>query len=198
MKRTKILRAAAITVLGLSLGAGVASAAPGTGSIDTTGPNSHNEVTFNSGDEVDLDNNNRVNVRNSTDQSAYTGDAKVRHNTTGGDATSGDAMNDNMTTARVSISNANSSSAALAAVGGGGSNMGSIDNTGPSSWNEVTFNNGSSVDVDNNNCVDISNSTSQTATSGDATVSNNTTGGNATSGDASNVNTTDLSINITN
>jgi hypothetical protein len=106
-------------------------------------------------------------------------------------------MNDNMTSAHVSISNTNSNSAALGAVGGG-SNDGSITNTGPSSWNEVTFNNGSSVEVDNNNCVTISNHTNQDANTGDAEVKNNTTGGDATSGDASNVNTTDLTVSISN
>jgi hypothetical protein len=197
MKSTKVLRAAAVAVLGLSLGATVASASPGTGTIDTTGPNSHNEVTFNGGNTVDLDNNNRVDLDNRTYQDADSGDAEVEHNTTGGSASSGAAMNDNMTSAHVSISNTNSNSAALGAVGGG-SNDGSITNTGPSSWNEVTFNNGSSVEVDNNNCVTISNHTNQDANTGDAEVKNNTTGGDATSGDASNVNTTDLTVSISN
>ena len=155
-------------------------------------------MTFESGDSVDLDNRNNVRVSNETEQSADTGYAKVYNNTTGGDATSGDAMNDNALTAHVSISNTNSNSAALSYGGGGGGSEGSITNTGPSSWNEVTFDNGSSVEVDNNNCVSIQNATEQSATSGDAKVYNNTTGGDATSGDATNVNTTDVTVSISN
>lgn len=198
MKSTKLLRAAAVTVLGLSLGATVASAAPGTGTIDTTGPNSHNEVTFNGGNDVNLDNNNSVRVSNMTAQSAYTGDVVAATNTTAGDAASGAAMNDNSLTGHLSVSNTNSNSAALASVAGGGGSDGSITNTGPSSWNEVTFNNGSSVEVDNNNCISIQNTTTQTASSGDATVTNNTTGGSAVSGDASNSNSTDLTVTVSN
>jgi hypothetical protein len=197
MKSTKLLRATAVAVLGLSLGATVASASPGTGVIDTTGPNSHNEVVFNGGNDVDLDNDNKVDVDNDTDQDADTGDAEVKNNTTGGDATSGAALNDNMLTGEISISNTNSNSAALG-FGGNGDSEGTITNTGPSSWNEVVFNNGSSVDVDNDNDVYIDNNTDQNADSGDAEVENNTTGGDATSGDATNVNTTSLTITISN
>jgi hypothetical protein len=197
MKSTKLLRVAAMTVLGLSLGATVASAAPGTGTIGTTGPNSHNEVTFNDGNSVSVDNNNSVRVSNYTDQHAYTGDAVTANNTTAGGAASGDAVNDSSLSAHLSVSNTSSSAAALAAVDNG-SSSGTITNTGPSSFNEVTFNGGSEVSVDNNNCISIQNNVDQRASSGDATVTNNTTGGSATTGDAMNTSSTDLTVSISN
>jgi len=197
MKRTKALRVTALAVLGLSLGATVASAAPGTGVIDTTGPDSHNEIVFDGGNDVDVDNDNDVSVDNDTDQDAYTGDAKVFDNTTGGDAASGSAMNDNMFRANLSIDNSGSSAAALD-FGGNGGNEGTIETTGPDSWNEITFDNGSEVNVDNNNDVNVDNNTDQHASSGDAKVFNNTSGGDATSGDASNVNTTEVTVSIKN
>ncbi len=47
-----------------------------------------------------------------------------------------------------------------------------------------------------NNNVNVSNTSNQTATSGNATVSGNTNGGNATSGNASNCNSTNINITI--
>lgn len=192
-----MLRVAAITVLGLSLGAGVASAAPGDGSIDNTGPDSNNQITFNNDTDVDVDNDNDVRVRNHNPQDADSGDARVHHNTTGGDATSGDATNDSLLRATVRLSNTGAGVAALGNGGNGGS-TGSIDTTGPDSNNQITFNNGFDVDVDNDNDVTVENWNDQDADSGDATVSDNTTGGNATSGDASNISTTEVTVEVNN
>jgi len=196
MKKAKMLRVAAVTVLGVSLGAGVASAAPGDGSIDNTGPDSSNVITFNNDTDVDVDNDNDVDVDNDSDQDADSGDARVHHNTTGGDASTGDAMNDNLFRATVRLNN---SGAGLASLNGGdGGSTGSIDTTGPDSTNTITFNNGLDVDVDNDNDVDIDNDSDQDADSGDAWVNDNTTGGNATTGNATNVNTTEVTVEITN
>lgn len=198
MKKIKLLRVAAITVFGLSLGAGVASAAPGDATIDNTGPDSYNTVRFETDRDVDVDNDNEVRVRNYNPQTASSGDARVRHNTTGGDATSGDAENDSLMRVRASIDN---SSATAAALGGGddnGSWSGSISDTGPDSTNRITFDSDVDVDVDNDNDVSVSNHNSQSAHTGDASVSDNTTGGDATTGSASNISTTDVTIEITN
>jgi hypothetical protein len=196
MKKIKLLRAAAVAVLGLSLGAGVASAAPGDASITNTGPDSVNTVRFNNDRDVRIRNDNDLSLRNNTPQRAESGDATVRHNTTGGDATTGAASNDSLM--RVNATIDNSSTAALSGGNGSGSATGTIDTTGPDSVNRITFNNSSDVNVNNDNDVNITNNNRQTAETGNARVSGNTTGGNATSGDASNISTLDVTLKITN
>jgi hypothetical protein len=196
MKKLQILRITAATVLGVGFSAGVASATTGTIS-GPTGPNSNNQVTFNGWDTRTVSNDNRVNVRNTNPQHADTGRAEVEHNTTGGNATSGDATNDSLLRANLSINNAGSSAAAMNT--GDGDQTGSITGaTGPSSNNQVTFNGGTTVTVDNNNCIDVSNYNHQSADSGSAEVSGNTTGGSATSGDATNISTTEVIVSVTN
>lgn len=194
----KLLRGTAVTVFSLGLGAGVVSAAPGTGTISgPTGPDSNNQVTFNTSDVRSVSNSNRVNLRNSNPQDARTGDAKASHNTTAGATRSGDAMNDSLLRVNASINNAASSAAAVQNTGGAQS--GSITGaTGPDSNNQVTFNGGSTVSVSNNNDICISNNNEQSASSGRAEVSGNTTGGSATSGNASNVSTTEVTLSLTN
>jgi hypothetical protein len=73
------------------------------GSASTEGPNSPIRLNFSSNFRVSNDND--VNVRNYNNQSAYSGDASVRNNTTGGSATSGNATNNNNTSTSVSINN---------------------------------------------------------------------------------------------
>lgn len=191
----KVIRTAAFSVMAFSLLTGVAAAS--TGTIGTTGPDSTNKVSFKSRDYRRVNNNNNVNVNNTNPQTASTGDAQVRHNTTGGNAASGHATNDSLLRANVGVSNASSSSAAMAGLGGG-SHTGTINNTGPDSYNSVRFSQKSKVKVENNNNVNVNNTVSQTATSGDAKVKGNTTGGSASSGNASNISTTETTINITN
>lgn len=191
----KIIRTAAFSVMAFSLLGGVAAAS--TGTIGTTGPDSTNKVSFRHRDTRNVNNNNNVGVNNSNPQSASSGDARVRHNTTGGNASSGDAMNDSLLRANVSVSNAGSSAAAMGGLGGG-NHTGTINNTGPDSYNSVRFSSKSKVNVNNNNNVSVNNSVSQSASSGNAKVSGNTTGGSASSGDASNISTTETTINVTN
>lgn len=193
----KALRFVAVAVLGLTMTTGVASAT--TGSIDTTGPNSYNEVRSDYRKNVDVRNRNNVRLENSNDQFAQSGDATVSYNTTGGDAWTGDAANDNWTEASVSIDNSASSEAALGYGGGGGGwGGGSIDFTGPGSDNVIDSRYRVDVNVENTNNVDVSNESVQTAVSGDAKVYGNTRGGDARTGDATNVNTTELMVEITN
>ena len=196
MIKKTLYRAAAATVLGMSLVTGIAAA--DTGNINTTGPNSSNKVESKVKNHVHLNNNNNIGVGNSNSQSAYTGDAKVKHNTTGGDATTGDAMNANSTSVMATVSNTASSAAAAASASGGGQASGSISNTGPDSYNKVESSVHNDLTINNNNNISVSNSSTQTATSGDARVSGNTTGGDATSGNASNTNTSTFSFNVSN
>lgn len=169
-------------------------------SIDTTGKKSANIIVVGGSGHggTKVTNNNTVGVENATEQAAVSGNAKVSWNTTGGDATSGDATNDNLTDLVVGIANDNSGAANCGCQGGNVS--ATIDTTGPGSYNQILVGggNGGGTKITNNNTVSILNSTSQTAVSGNAKVSGNTTGGSATSGNASNTNSTSFSIGVVN
>lgn len=191
----KLSRIIAIAVLALSIGSGVASAA--TGTIGNTGPNSNNQVTVNGNQHHHLSNTNYVHVKGSNMQTAYTGDVSVSHNTTGGSAMTGYADNSNSTGASLSISNASSSSAVLSSSTVG-TDTGTVNTTGPSSNNQIVFNNTASTTVNNHNTVNVDNHSTQTATSGDAHVMGNTTAGSATTGDATNVNTSQYTLTLSN
>src|SRR4030095_11188476 len=173
-------------------------AAANSASIDTTGPDSTNQVKFENRSRVKVDNDNHVRVYNNNPQSAYTGDASVRHNTTGGDATSGDASNDSLLRNSLTLRNTSSSSAALENACGCADHTGDISNTGPDSYNKILFADSSKVEVKNHNDVNVENHNAQSATSGDAKVSDNTTGGDATSGGASNVSTLETTLVVEN
>lgn len=188
----KLLRIVAVAVMGLSLTTGVAAA--NSGSVGTTGPNSNNQVEFNDRRDRTVENNNRVGVTNSNPQDAVSGDATAVNNTTAGGAMTGVARNDSLTRATVRLNN----SSAMPASESSSSHSAVINNTGPSSNNQVTTNSRSTVTVTNNNNVTVTNTNDQDATSGDAVVSGNTTGGTAQSGGAENISTNEFVFEITN
>ena len=191
-----LLRKAATVATAASIAVGgVAGVAGASGAITNTGPHSTNKVINKDNSSWSKTNNNNVGVANTSSQSAYSGSAKVKWNTTGGDATSGMASNDNSVSTTVGITNSGGGSGSGGAVFGGDN---SIDTTGPKSTNKVINVDNSTVTLQNNNTVSVSNTSSQTATSGNASVSGNTTGGSATSGDATNTNSTTTSITISN
>lgn len=191
--------AAVATSLGMVVGfAALAGAAP-VSTINTTGPDSINKVKNSVWVDVDVTNHNNLSASNYNHQSAWTGDAKVIHNTTGGDATSGDASNHNSFNASATVNNSSSAGvlhSALSGLGGGGSS--SISNTGPDSYNAVTNKTHVDVDVNNTNTLRVTNTNNQTASSGDAKVIGNTTGGSATTGNASNTSSGSVTFNVTN
>lgn len=193
MKR--LLRTAAIVVTGVSLAGGVAAANAGT--IGTTGPGSTQSVDNVRSDTRRVTNNTTGRVTNDNPQDATTGHSRVSGNTEGGNAMSGDADNDSLleTTATVNNTNANDN----AAMGnGGGTDTGTINNTGPDSDNTVNNETTTEVEVENTTDIVVENTNTQTAGSGNARVRHNTTGGDATSGDASNVSTIRSTLNVTN
>lgn len=197
-KLTRISATVASSVALVAGFAGVAGASPA--SITTTGPDSSNEVDQRHDVRTRLNNDNRVRVTNNNPQTARTGEAKVDHNTRGGDAESGTASNQSDLVAAVSVDNTRSTAAALDA-GGSGSDWGgavSIEETGPDSSNTVTQRYTVRTNVTNNNDVSITNNNSQDARSGKASVENNTTGGSATSGDARNESLTTLEVTVKN
>lgn len=73
--------------------------------IENTGPDSVNRVVFDTRTNIDIDNDNNLYVSNDNDQDATSGDATVRHNTEGGNATTGDASNTNSTSVRFEVTN---------------------------------------------------------------------------------------------
>lgn len=194
-----IKRVAGAGIMSLALVVGVAGfAGASSGTIDTTGPDSNNQVTHSSSTKVHVTNNNNANLSNETSQHASSGDAKTKHNTTGGSAQSGSASNANSVSATVAVDNSSSAGALSGMGSGSSSNTGTINNTGPDSNNEVTSKTRTHVDVTNNNNVSVQNSTQQCAQSGDARVQDNTTAGNATSGSASNTSSSSFTVRVTN
>lgn len=193
MNKAVRVAAATVTTLGMVGGfAGVVGASP---SISNTGPDSYNKVKSHSSWRQRVTNNNSVGVSNNNPQSATSGDVKVKHNTTGGDAASGAASNTSSFSASVMLTN---NTPGTPEGAGSGSNDGSIDTTGPDSTNVIKNSTSVHSSVTNNNTVSLSNTNSQSATSGSVKVSDNTTGGDATSGDAMNSSTSSFSINIAN
>lgn len=190
MKR--LLRYLAAAIMAMSLTTGIVSAA----SIDKTGPHSENEISFEDNSDLTVTNNNGVTLGANVNQNANTGDAKVKHNTTGGDASTGDADNSATLGADVTVDN----SGCGCPNGNDGSWLedASINLTGPDSKNEIEHEDNSDTTLTNNNSVSIGVNLNQNATSGDAKVKDNTTGGDASTGDATNTFDGDFSVSITN
>lgn len=192
MKKQLLIRAAATTALALSFTGAMASA-----DINTTGPNSDNNVKSDYSNSQSVDNNNDLGLNNDNSQRANSGDATGVHSTTAGDATSGDASNGNSLHVDASVDNSGAAAMGSNASDPSGS-MGDIKNTGPDSNNEISSKVTNTVRVTNNNNVDLQNNNCQTASTGNATEADNTTGGSATSGGASNTNSATVSLNVTN
>ncbi len=190
----KLLLGAAAVVASLSLTAGVAAAQ--TGSVDTSGPSAHVKVDSHNKNRVEVKNKNDVKLKNNTTQKASSGDAKVKHNTTGGDASTGDASNASALSATVGIDNSGS----VGDVGCGCGDEGSldVDTSGPGAKVKVDSHNSNKVEVKNTNDVKLENKVYQSAYTGDASVTGNTTGGDASTGDASNSSSVSFSLEITN
>lgn len=77
----------------------------GTGSIDTTGPHSDNNVKIYNNLDVDVSNKVDTHLDVDIDQDARSGDATVSGNTSGGSATTGSASNTSSTSFSLSVTN---------------------------------------------------------------------------------------------
>lgn len=162
--------------------------------IANTGPGSSNAA--NNTLQVNTNNTNNTNaqIANDINVGADSGDTAVVNNTTGGNATSGDAQ------AIVNLMNLINST-----VSSGQSFVGTINingnlngdillpqnlidqliaSSGPGSSNTATTDLTSNSQITNNTDLGIANNITTGAQSGNATVANNTTGGSATSGNA--------------
>ena len=190
----KLMLSAATFGTTVALAGGVTFA----GSITNTGNNSKNIIKEKNIQICKNINNNSVELDNHTSQRSKTGKAKVSDNTTGGNANSGSASNANDNTVDLTVTNhkpsCHGNDDIQAYVVGGAL----IDQTGQHSYNLISTTNISKVISVNNNDLSVDNETLQHAKSGNATVWGNTTGGNANSGDATNMNSSSITITISN
>jgi hypothetical protein len=185
MKKTTLYRAAAATVLGLSLTTGVAAA-------DTTNINHTGYKSVNIGASL-TDSSSHTNVKNNVgtanivSQGSMTGDATVQHNKKGGSASTGDSSNAGAVVNVTKVTNTAPAPAAPAMdpMSDGG-NTTDISHTGPKSFNLGVTATDSSTHTSDTNNVGTVNVVSQQSVSGDATVQNNKKGGDATTGSSSN------------
>lgn len=191
----KLLTGAAAVVAGVVMTVGVAAAQTGNVDVDLSGPGSDAKVIFKDKMKVDVDNDTKAKLYNNVSQSADSGDAKVKNNTTGGSATTGDAMNTNGLTVAVSVDNSGAMGDMNCMCAGGNVN---VDASGPNAEAKVISKTKTKIDVDNDTMLKVENNVSQSANSGDATVKNNTTAGSATTGDAVNTNTVSVSFTVKN
>ncbi len=167
------------------------------GSIDTTGPDSHNGVVLGTTNTSKTKNNNNVSGANRTGQNASTGNVKANGNTSAGGEGSGNAGNNNGTGAGVDIDNGGKPVDPGKGEGTPGA-TGSISNTGPDSANNIIFKSTNSTSVTNNNNVNTSNWTNQSSSTGDVKANGNTTVNGGASGAAGNTNGTSQGANIQN
>lgn len=192
-----IKRTLGATVASLGLVMGLASGFAGAlSSIDTTGPDSINTISDTATQNIGVTNANDVTANHVNAQAAVSSAALVDNNTTGGDAQTGKASNDNSFTVSATVDNSGMGAAKFVMDAGFGS--ASIDNTGPTSLNTVTFDRTNTVTVDNTNTLLVNYDNTQTATSGAASVTGNTTGGSAITGDALNTSSASMTFHVTN
>jgi len=158
----------------------------------STGPNSQNSINSNKNNNLDVTIQNDGRIVNNVDLTANSGDAKVANNTTGGDATTGDAN------AVANIFNLVNSmivpgSSFIGTINILGNLNGdillptllaSIGQTGPNSSNTINNNQDNNTNITSVDNRSIANNTNLSAASGNATVAGNTTGGDATTGAA--------------
>ena len=192
--KKQLVRAAATTVLGISLTTGFAAA-----DINTTGPQSSNNTNTSLSSKEEVRNNNNVRVHSDGYQRANSGNAVVTNSTNAGSASTGVADNFRSVDVDARVSNTAASSSALShSMTLPAAGTGNISNTGPNSSNNINYSAKLETKVTNDNDIKVHSYSSQTADSGDAIVSNNTNGGSASTGDAINTSTERYTFSISN
>jgi len=130
--------------------------------------------------EVDIKNENEVELETSTTQTSTSGDIDVKDNTTVDDVESGTTSNSHTSNVSVTLDN----SAPVENL---------PDPVAPTN-NHHHQSYGMKMDINNENSIQIANSITQSATSGDVTVKDNTTVGDVSSGTATNTATSTITI----
>ncbi len=130
----------------------------------------------------------KASITNALDSIATSGNASVKGNTTGGSATSGDALASTTIINKVDsiMSNSNNTEAATFVMDVMGDVNGDImlEPMLLKAMLEARVSEGGNIQMNASNDTSILNDVNLTATSGSATVSNNTSAGNATTGSA--------------
>lgn len=194
--KKQLYRAAAATVLGLSLTTGIA-AAQTNGTIDQTGADSYNKVSSSVHNHRYVHNYNDVDIRSNNHQSAYTGDASAWRNTTSGSVSTGNATNTRTTSASLMVDNS-ASAGSQAGMTTNSDTTGHISRTGYNSVNVVKSDTSNKSVVRNTNDINVTSNNKQTASSGDAHAGENTTVGNVSTGNASNTSSETFVISVKN
>jgi hypothetical protein len=96
-----------VTISNAGLGDSFSAPTPSNDSVSLsqTGPQSDNNVKIDNSNSVKVSNNNNVFLLNASEQSAASGNAEAKDNTTAGGVSSGDASNSNTTMNDLTISN---------------------------------------------------------------------------------------------
>lgn len=162
--------------------------------IAHTGPSSNNTINQNNNRTLDVTVADNKTIQNDINTDASSGNASVTGNTSGGDATTGQARSNvvllNLTGKKVVAKNAllvfvNVLGTWTGLIFDAPAGTNAIAATGPNSNNTIDTNNNLDLEADITKNSVIDNDIDVSAHSGDATVSGNTSGGNAKSGDAS-------------
>jgi len=160
----------------------------GSQTINNTGDGSTNTIGSDGLSDTTLNNNNSVTLDTTSTGQAISGNAIVLANTTGGSANTGNALDENTIVNMLqSSSNQLGTGNTVTFVANIDGNvdgdllinpatLGDIQSAGAPGTNDVTVNNTTDTNINNNVTL--------AAQSGDATVADNTTGGDATTGSA--------------
>jgi len=196
-----MIRLAMASAVALGFGATALADGSGRSSIELTGPFSTNIISSSSSFLQRLNTRNFVNAQNFNHQFARSGDVRVFGNTLvlGSGLGSGNAINVNSGRNNINIDNNQGGSMWWWGGSGSGSGGGSIFLTGPGSFNAIHGNNSLRFTSNISNRVNAQNFSTQTARSGNVTVTGNTlVTGVGGSGNAENFNQGSNEVNISN
>ena len=175
MKKNKILRmslAASMAALTLGPVGGIAMA---------QGDHHHHHNDNYACYEVDINNENDAELRSEVTQTGTSGDIKVSGNTTAGDVHSGASSNTQTNSVSMTLDNS-----------------APVDNlpdpVTPPTNNDHHDSYEMKIDINNKNDMELKNTITQVATSGNIKVEDNTTVGDVTSGTATNTSTSTITI----
>ncbi len=161
----------------------------GSNSISDTGADSNNTINASDDNNTNASDTSDVGVDNNLSATAISGDATVLANTTGGDATTGDATNEaNIVNLLQSASDALGDNAVTFVANIDGNVNGDLL-LDPSTLSDVQGSTDPSgnITVNNSDNSTLTNNVNLASATGNASVSENTNAGNATSGTASSV-----------
>jgi len=144
----------------------------------TTGPISQNFVTVKNTSDIEVENENDMDVKNTVNAIANTGHNSASTNTLGGEIRSGNAVGDLGLETKGNIN----TTSVTSAMGGFANVSGNVD-TGPMSFNQETLTNTQGVEVENENKdADVSNFDTDSADAGWNNADTNTGGGSVLAG----------------